>query len=249
MLGPKNRDKRKKAVIPAGERVYAIGDVHGRADLAVELLNAINAEVEGYSGLTTVVFLGDYVDRGPQSKQVLEHLSQLNEGDQRKYVFLIGNHEQVMMDFLADAPGSEHWLRYGGLETLESYGIEIHSEDLTRQSLSRVREAFRQALPERQRQFLRRLKLFYEIGGYYFCHAGVRPGVDLTAQDIDDLIWIREPFLSSNADLGRIVVHGHSITDAPVVRANRIGVDTGAFATGRLTAVVLEGEGMRFLST
>lgn len=240
---------RPAAKVPDDHRLYAIGDIHGRYDLLQLLLTKVDADAESFEGQTTLVFLGDYVDRGPQSKAVLDFLIELERVSRHELVFLLGNHEQTMLDFLADAPASEHWLRYGGLETLASYGVQISSEDLSKSSLSRVRSTLRDNLDASHLDFLRRLRLSYEQGDYYFAHAGVRPDIDLNAQILDDLLWIREPFLSSTRDFGRIIVHGHSISEEPVVRRNRIGIDTGAFASGRLTALVLEGEERRFLTT
>ncbi|MGD8326466.1 MAG: metallophosphoesterase family protein [Sphingomonadales bacterium] len=235
--------------IPDQMRLYAIGDIHGRLDLLEKLLHEIEQDSTDYHGEVTVVFLGDYVDRGPQSKQVLDYLVQLKRQEEFKTVFLLGNHEQTMLDFMADVRASEHWLRYGGIETLNSYDVQISSEDLHDESLERIRSELRRNLPAAHMEFLRGLRQSYELGDYYFAHAGVRPDIPLSAQVLDDLLWVREPFLSSNADFGRIVVHGHSISEEPVVRSNRIGIDTGAFASGRLTALVLEGNTRKFLIT
>jgi len=249
LRGGQVKGYRHAARVPDGYRLYAIGDIHGRYDLLRLLLTKIDADAENFEGRAVLVFLGDYVDRGPQSKDVLDFLIDLKDMSSLELVFLLGNHEQTMLDFLANAPASEHWLRYGGLETLASYGVHISSEDLNESSLSRVRSTLRDNLDASHLDFLRRLRLSYEQGDYYFAHAGIRPGIDLSAQILDDLLWIREPFLSSTQDFGRIIVHGHSISEEPVVRRNRIGIDTGAFASGRLTALVLEGEERRFLAT
>lgn len=235
--------------IPDQMRLYAIGDIHGRLDLLEKLLKEIERDASGYLHEITLVFLGDYVDRGLQSKEVLDYLIQLKRQEKFKIVFLLGNHEQTMLDFMADVRASEHWLRYGGIETLNSYGVQISSEDLHDESLERVRSELRRNLPAAHLEFLRGLRQSYELGDYYFAHAGIRPNIPLSAQVLDDLLWMREPFLSSNADFGRIVVHGHSVSEEPVVRSNRIGIDTGAFASGKLTALVLEGCSRKFLIT
>lgn len=240
---------RQSSTVPDGHRLYAVGDIHGRDDLLQILLTKIDAEAKAFDGQVILLFLGDYVDRGAQSRQVLDSLIALDQGNSYQTVFLLGNHEQTMLDFLNQAPRSENWLRYGGLETLQSYNVHISSQDLGESSLARVRQALRENLDSSHLTFLRRLRLSYTCGDYYFAHAGVRPGIDLDAQVLDDLLWIREPFLSSTQDFGRIIVHGHSITEEPVVRSNRISIDTGAFASGRLTCLVLEGEERRFLTT
>lgn len=243
------REPRRLASIPDEHRLYAIGDVHGRADLLSILLTQINAELESYDGHVWIVFLGDYIDRGRHSRDVVEGLSALKDTQNCSYCFLLGNHEQTMLDFLADAPASEHWLRYGGIETIESYGVAIESSDLNASSLSRIRGELSKNLPKAHLDFLKRLSLTFELGEYFFCHAGVRPNIPLKAQALDDLLWMREPFLSSQQDFGQVIVHGHSIHETPVVKHNRIGIDTGAFASGCLTALVLEGSTQRFLFT
>ncbi|MFZ5609814.1 MAG: metallophosphoesterase family protein [Pseudomonadota bacterium] len=233
------------AKVPPGLRIYAIGDIHGRDDLLARLLAMIAADAAGWRGALAHVFIGDYVDRGGQSAAVLDRLIALSKAPSWQPCFLMGNHEQAMLDFLADAPEAMAWLDYGGRETLASYGVEMPEG----WGLAALRQALRAALPPAHLRFLKNLVYSHQAGDYFFCHAGVRPGIALAAQDLDDLLWIREPFLSSGADHGKVVVHGHTIADQPVVRANRIGIDTGAYMSGRLTAVVLEGTRQRFLST
>jgi serine/threonine protein phosphatase 1 len=194
-----------------------------------------------------LVFLGDYVDRGPQSKGVLDYLIQF-QWDGWEAIFLRGNHDQTVLDFLEDASVYRAWREFGGAETLVSYGVKPPRFDDAAE-LQEARDEFSRKCPAAHLQFLHTLRHSYTMGDYMFVHAGVRPGVDLDRQSPQDLMWIREEFLLSGRVLDKIIVHGHSPTDRPVRRKNRVGIDTGAYATGQLTAAVLEGTGCRFLST
>jgi serine/threonine protein phosphatase 1 len=238
------------AAVPSGTRVYAIGDVHGRLDLLQDLHMQIRDHAREYPiGRAVVVHIGDYIDRGYQSRQTIDYLldSPLVGFDM---VNLLGNHERTLLEFLDDISVGPGWLRYGGRETLFSYDIEW-DRDLAggEECLLRIQSALRRKLPEQHRRFFSGLPLTHEEGDYLFVHAGVRPGIPLERQAPDDLLWIRDEFLTSTADHGKVVVHGHSISEAPVLRPNRVGIDTGAFATGRLTCLVLEGNERSFLST
>lgn len=239
------------AAVPAGKRVYAVGDIHGRADLLDDLMRQIDADLTGCDGVAVrplLIFLGDYVDRGADSRGVVERLLRLAEG-WPDTGFLRGNHEQAMLDFLDGAESGRQWLRFGGRETLASYGIDADFSADDGAAIAHARQALERALPTAHRMFLRGLGLSVTVGDYFFAHAGIRPGIPLAAQAADDLIWIREPFLSSRRDHGKVVVHGHSIHYQPEQRGNRIGIDTGAFATGRLTCLVLQERQRRFLVT
>jgi serine/threonine protein phosphatase 1 len=238
------------AAVPRGTRVYAIGDVHGRLDLLKDLHQQIRDHAREYPiDRRVVVHIGDYIDRGYQSRQTIDYLlgSPLPGFDM---VHLLGNHEHTLLEFLDDITVGLGWLRYGGRETLFSYDIECdHELSGDEGSLLRIQGELRRKLPERHRAFFSGLKLTHQEGDYLFVHAGVRPGVPLERQAADDLLWIRDEFLNSTADHGKVIVHGHSISEQPVLRANRVGIDTGAFATGRLTCLVLEGNQRSFLST
>lgn len=235
--------------IPTGTVVYAIGDVHGRDDLLEDLLNQIVSHAQTtLAEHRVLVFLGDYVDRGWQSREVLERLSSFNL-DGFEAVFLKGNHEEALLSFLEDPHFLENWRQYGGLETLHAYGLKDLNFRPDEGYLRDVHAAFVGALPEHHRSFLRNLPSRYELGGYLFVHAGVRPGVPLDEQNEHDLRWIRDEFLDSQADFGKRVVHGHCPEEEPQVRPNRIGIDTGAYITGVLTAAVLEGSNVAFLQT
>lgn len=233
--------------LPPGIRIYAVGDIHGRLDLLDRLLARITADQEtDPAPAPALVFLGDYVDRGTDSAGVLARLA----GDPMPGAvagmtcrFIKGNHDEMMLRFLAGQDDGWHWLTNGGGATLASYGVAASGppEDM--------RHALAAALPAAHRGFLETLESHVRIGGYFLTHAGVRPGVALEDQSPDDLMWIRDAFLGSDADFGAVVVHGHTPMPAPVSRANRIGVDTGAWMSGTLTAAVLEGHKRRFLNT
>lgn len=225
-----------------GQRVYAIGDVHGRRDLLEAMLDRVRADL----GLRPhprprLVMLGDYIDRGPDSRGVVETLMTLRD-DPLPVDFLLGNHDTYVEAYLDDPDWQDrtyHWLHpaMGGWATLASYGVTGAHHDAP----AVTRAAFAEAMPEDHRAFLRGCALWLRVGGYVFVHAGIRPGVALEHQVRDDCIWIREPFLSSADDFGFVVVHGHTIVDAPERRANRIAIDTGVARGGPLTCLVLEG--------
>jgi serine/threonine protein phosphatase 1 len=191
------------------------------------------------------IFLGDYIDRGPDSKAVIERLA---SGEwPTSIIALAGNHEEFLLTFL-DEPGSlDFWRSQGGLQTLHSYGVNVRPA-MAGRDFEEIQAEFKVRFPKPHRDFLETLKVSAPIGDYFFCHAGVRPGVALDRQTRDDLLNIREPFLSSDVEHGKTVVHGHTPSVAPEIRPNRIGIDTGAYATDRLTCLVLEKDEQRFLS-
>jgi len=235
-----------KPAVPDGLRVYAIGDVHGRFDLLVELAEKIRADLADDPPEKSVeIYLGDYVDRGPDARSVIEWLrSRTCLCDER--ICLKGNHEEIFLQFIADPGIAEYWRDLGGFETLYSYGVQPPVAR-TGEAMLASHEQLMRVLPAEDVRFLQSLQLQTCFGDYLFVHAGLRPGVALEKQLEEDLIWIREPFLTSGHDFGKIVVHGHTPGDAPDIRANRINIDTGAFLTGCLTCLVLEGTGRRFI--
>jgi serine/threonine protein phosphatase 1 len=225
--------------------VYCVGDIHGRDDLLREVAERVEADVKTRSfDHAVTVFLGDYVDRGCGSVRVIEQLASAQWPT--SVIALTGNHEDFLLAFLDDADILDFWRSQGGLETLHSYGVDV-GPAMAGRNFAEVQAAFRTRLPKSHRDFLEALKVSASIGDYFFCHAGVRPGVALDRQNRDDVLNIREPFLSSEAEHGKLVVHGHSPSVAPEIRANRIGIDTGAYATGRLTCLVLEKDQRGFL--
>jgi serine/threonine protein phosphatase 1 len=224
-------------------RIYAIGDIHGRLDLLEHVIGAIWRDVTVHGPAALTITVSDYIDRGPQSRGVLDRL--VDNPFPTPFIALKGNHEDMLEAFLADPAIGPQWFDNGGLATLQSYGIAVHSFGAT--IFAEARDALRAALPGPHIDFLRALKISFSRGNYFFCHAGVRPGVPLGRQREQDLLWIRDEFLLSDVDFGQIVVHGHTPTPEPEVRPNRIGIDTGAFATGRLTCVALDEGAPRFL--
>jgi serine/threonine protein phosphatase 1 len=234
--------------VPPGRRIYAVGDVHGRSDLLDHLHQLILEDAEaGAPSERVVVYLGDYVDRGPNSFDVLEMLIEEPLPGFR-CVHLKGNHEDMMLRFV-EGPADLNWLINGGDATLASYGLSLLGIATQPDDLEAIRRQFGALLPSWHRRFLEGLALWHEEGDYLFVHAGIRPGVPLAEQRPSDLVWIRDAFLSAASDLGHRVVHGHTISREPEVTANRIGIDTGAFFSDRLTCLVLEGSDVRFLST
>jgi len=234
--------------VPEGRRVYAVGDIHGRRDLLDRLLALIDADDAARSPADTeLIFLGDLVDRGPDSRGVVERLLQLSRAG-GKIRFLMGNHEDVFVRAVrGDARSLRFLTRIGGRETLYSYGISPDQyRDVDFEELAAL---LARKVPAAHVEFLARFESWIEIGDYIFVHAGVRPGIAMADQSRGDLCWIREEFLDHRDSFGKMVIHGHSITGDVDERANRIGIDTGAYATGRLTAIGLEGTERWFLST
>jgi len=240
-----SRSKKRAPKTPDGVRVYAIGDLHGRADLLAQLLAAIDADVAAHPARQVAeVFLGDYIDRGPHSREVLDIL--VSRREHRKMICLKGNHETCIPDFLRNPAMLTQWRNLGGLETLLSYGVKppINPDEREERELA---ADFSRALPDSHRRFLSGLTGSFECGDYFFAHAGIRPGVPLSEQQDKDLLWIREDFLHHEKSFGKIVIHGHTPVEEPDIRPNRINIDTGAYATGKLTCLVLQGEDMVFI--
>jgi serine/threonine protein phosphatase 1 len=236
--------------VPEGCRVYAIGDIHGRLDLLTKIHDLIrhDAERSGERNRSILVYIGDYVDRGPDSRGVLDLLlAGPPEGFER--VSLLGNHDQAFLEFLDNADRGPRWFRIGGRETALSYGARLGHGPLTPSDFEALQEELVQLVPKAHRTFLENLHLQFPLGDFLFVHAGLRPGVTLERQNTRDLLWIRNRFLLSRRRHEKIVVHGHSRSSTPDLRPNRIGIDTGAYATGKLTCLVLDGVNLRFLAT
>lgn len=235
-----------RPAIPAGERVYAVGDVHGCAAEFEALIAAIDADDAARGATdTTVILLGDLVDRGPESARVIALAKQWQA--RRKVRILIGNHEEMFLDSFDSVEVLRQFLRHGGRETLLSYPVDPAA--YADASFAETQAMMAAAVPAAERDWLARLEDAVLIGDYLFVHAGIKPGVPLEQQTLSDLRWIREPFLSHRESHGAIVVHGHTITEEIEVRTNRIGIDTGAYASGKLTALGLEGEARWLLQT
>jgi len=239
--------RRAEPRVPSGQRIYCIGDIHGRDDLLQLLHDQIAADAATYRGLKQIVYLGDYIDRGPASRQVVDRLiSQTPVGFEP--IYLRGNHEQALLDFLQDARRMATWLNWGGKETLNSYGVLL-PPNLAPEHIELLGRQLAQRIPETHLKFYDGLLPDHAVGDYYFVHAGIRPGVALHKQELGDKLWIREDFTRSQEQHPAVVVHGHSITAQAEMLPNRIGIDTGAFYTGVLTALVLEENSQRLLQT
>ena len=239
---------RQVATAPEGKRLYAIGDIHGRKDLLEALHGLIEQDIAAHPDKTPVlVYLGDYVDRGPDSRGVIEALAGINPPGVER-TFLLGNHEDAMLAFLRDPESAAPWLEVGGLQTLASYGVDAGPPS-SPDDLADMATSLAEALPDHHRAFLDGLSLWKVQGDYLFVHAGIRPGTPIARQAVEDVLYIREPFLSATEPHDYVIVHGHHVSDQPVARPNRIGIDTGAFATGCLTCLILDGTSRTFFST
>ncbi len=238
-----------KHFVPSGRRVYAVGDIHGRADLLERLLDDLDQDLAhgSFEGRPILVFLGDYVDRGFQSKAVLDLLLTDRLSGFETY-FLKGNHEAAMLQFLQDPSIGPRWAEYGGVETLVSYNVQPPRTRTNLEEWELASEQLNAAMSDGHKHFLHNLDLSVRIGDYLFVHAGVRPGVALDQQTERDLLWIREDFLQDRRQCEAVIVHGHTPTSAPFRDSRRIGIDTGAYLSGRLTAVRLEGDTVEFLT-
>jgi serine/threonine protein phosphatase 1 len=232
----------------AGARAYAIGDVHGRLDLLELLLRKIDDDrAARLPKKEFIIFLGDLIDRGPDSAGVVERLRGYRPSGAQA-IFLGGNHEEVLLRILAgDKSILASWLKFGGAECLESYGID--ADALRRREEAEAIKLLQAKIPAEHRHFLESFADTFRFGDYLFVHAGIRPGVPIDAQDKADLRWIREPFLTDAKEHGCVVVHGHTIVDKVEERRNRIGIDTGAYQSGVLTALAIEDDQRWFLAT
>src|SRR4051812_44137267 len=233
---------------PRGQRAYVVGDIHGRLDLLDQLLAKIDEDLKARPvRKTLLVFVGDLIDRGPHSAQVIERLRTYRRAGVRP-IYLLGNHEEVLLRILGGDRGLiPSWLRFGGVQCLESYGV--NGKELARTKDQDAVATIQRAVPQKHVQFLESFIDTCRFGDYLFVHAGIRPGVELEQQSQTDLRWIREPFLYDETDHGFVVIHGHTISSGVDERANRIGIDTGAYRTGVLTALVIEGAERRLIDT
>jgi serine/threonine protein phosphatase 1 len=240
------RSRGQLAQVPPDLRVYAVGDVHGRADLLAQLFSGIDADLEVNPTPRAVqVFLGDYIDRGPESRRVLDLL--VARSQRHDTIFLKGNHEVLIEQFIRRPESLAGWRQVGGIQTLLSYGIRpSFNPDMAEQAALARRLAA--ALPPAHVKFLGSLKRTFSCGDFFFVHAGVRPGVPLSQQTDEDLFWIREKFLKWSEKFEKIIVHGHTPVAEVEFHSNRINVDTGAFATGRLSCLRIEGDNVLWFS-
>lgn len=245
----RRRKPSRPPAAPPGVRLYAIGDIHGRLDLLRRLHETIVRDASTADGLRKiVVYLGDYIDRGEESRQVIQFL--LDEPLAGfEAVHLCGNHEEMLLAFLDDVAVGPMWMYNGGDATLYSYGVGLQDGASIEERHARVQGKLREVLPKTHLRFLRGLRLYHVEDDYLFVHAGIAPGRPLEEQSPRDLLWIRNEFIRSEEDHGKCVVHGHTVVPAPDLRENRIGIDTGAYFSGILTCLVLEGATRRILHT
>lgn len=234
------------AHIPDGRIVYAVGDIHGERALMEQLLDRITQDAVGAGQAALVIFLGDYIDRGPDSRGVLERLSAPPPVG-LEWCFLRGNHEQAMLDFLTDPEGALEWLRFGGVETLASYGVLAPPGTADPKRAKVLSDRLAERLPPAHLAFLRATEMMVTVGDYVFVHAGIDPALPLDQQRPDDLLWIRDGFIDRPVQGTHVIVHGHTVVEAPLIQGNRIAIDTGAYATGRLTAIALTGRQRRII--
>jgi serine/threonine protein phosphatase 1 len=228
--------------LPDGVRIYAIGDIHGRSDLLQQLFTVIDSDVRNAKPERAIeVFLGDYVDRGPDSRGVLDLL--IKRSQSHETVCMKGNHEAFMLEVLKEPAKLQDWKQFGGLLTLTSYGVRPTMNPTADEQLKLI-GALREAVPAAHVEFMQNLSSSFTCGDFYFVHAGVKPGIPLEKQREEDQFWIREEFLSSEDDFGKYVVHGHTPVSVPDIRPNRINIDTGAYATGNLTLLTMQGDSL-----
>jgi len=245
----KGKKKSRTYCLPEGMRIYAVGDIHGRADLLERLHRDILRDAQtAPSGDNLVIYLGDYLDRGPYVRQTLDTLiAGLPPGFRTE--FLMGNHEQLFLDFKQDPYLLELWISLGGHSTLRSYQVQVPGSGFSLEKAHEIRNDLLEAMPREHLEFLENLRPYLQLGDYLFVHAGIRPGLPLERQRTEDLLWIRDDFTDPEDEHEFKVIHGHTIYDQIREYPSRIGMDTGAYATGILSCAVLEGPKVSFLST
>jgi serine/threonine protein phosphatase 1 len=233
-----------------GELVYAVGDIHGCYGLMKDVLAGIAADsaARACGRRPILIFLGDYVDRGPASAEVMEALVWLRRREDLEVHLLKGNHEQALLGFLDEPERGGPWLAFGGAETLTAYGVAPPAEADGPEALMRARDALLARMPASHLKLLQELETMVVVGDYAFVHAGVRPGTPLQAQAENDLLWIRKGFVDQPGPFGKIIVHGHTwLGERPQLTEHRLGLDTGAYATGVLTAARIEDQEVELL--
>ncbi|MCT2580675.1 MAG: serine/threonine protein phosphatase [Mesorhizobium sp.] len=237
---------------PKGIRIYAIGDVHGRHDLLAAMHSRIASDLEyGPKSDWRIIHLGDYVDRGPDSRNVIEFLIEARSRDPRN-IMLAGNHDIGMLDFLAKPDPEGLFMRYGGVQTAASYGVKLSTGSSwfgrSDEALAHGHAALVEAVPQAHVDFLRSLSFSACFGDFFFCHAGIRPGVPLESQNEQDLIWIRDVFHNYPGLYPKVIVHGHTPVPDVDVMANRVNLDTLAWQAGTLSALAVDGAEKRILT-
>lgn len=238
----RSRSNPRRPRLPEGLRIYAMSDIHGRADLLQQMFTVIDRDLATIGPRRAIhVYLGDYIDRGPDSNRTIELLIQ--RALKHESVFLKGNHEAFLLDVLNNPHQLQDWKQYGGLQTLASYGLRPSLNPDPAEQVELIRE-LAQAIPPQQLKFFNGLRPRFVCGDFFFVHAGVKPGVPLARQQEQDMLWIREEFLESDRNFGKYVVHGHTPVQQPDIRPNRANIDTGAYATGNLTLLTIQDQSL-----
>lgn len=236
------KDNARKPSLPEGIRVYAISDIHGCADLLAQMFTVIDKDLPRDGSVRPIhVFLGDYIDRGPASRETIDLLAQRSK--HHETIFLKGNHEAFLLEVLRDPSQFYNWKQFGGIQTLMSYGVRPSLSPDAQEQLELIEE-FAARIPDHHMAFFNALRTRFVCGDFFFVHAGVRPGRALAQQEEQDLLWIREEFLAHEKRFAKYVVHGHTPVQAPDIRFNRANIDTGAYATGNLTLLTVQGDSM-----
>jgi serine/threonine protein phosphatase 1 len=238
----RSKEKIRKPRLPDGIRIYAISDIHGCADLLQQIFTVIDRDLATIGSRRAIhVFLGDYIDRGPNSNLTIDLL--IDRARKHESVFLKGNHEALLFDVLKNPSQLEEWRHYGGLQTLTSYGLRPSLNPDAAEQTELINQ-LALIIPPHQRRFFSGLRLRFVCGDFFFVHAGIRPGVPLAKQQEQDLLWIREEFLACEEHFGKYVIHGHTPVREPDIRPNRANIDTGAYATGNLTLLTIQGDSL-----
>ena len=239
----RSRPPKRKPKLPDGVRIYAISDIHGCAHLLEPMLRVIDADLaQSRPRYAIEVFMGDYIDRGPDTRSTLDIL--VERSRRGNAVFLKGNHEAFLVNVLRDPSLLDDWLRVGGAQTLMSYGVSSSAPGSEHDDPTTLLDELARAIPSEHVEFLRNLRPSFTCGDFFFVHAGVRPGVPLSEQQESDLLWIREEFLQSEEHFSKYIVHGHTPVRSAELLANRANIDTGAYATGNLTLMSIQGSSM-----
>ena len=246
MLTPSSPAFLGKGRTPQGVRIYAVGDIHGRADLLQKLLVRVEEDAR-LSNKERVIFitLGDLVDRGDYSKETIDILLKLPP--EWQHISLRGNHEEMLLGFLDNPEENSVWLLNGGLALLQSYGMKIFKPTFNHKELHNISKEFSEKIPSRHLQYLQSQELYYKSEEYLFVHAGLRPRIPLEKQKKDDILWIREEFLNEDYNFGPMIIHGHTVSSVPDICKNRVGIDTGAVFSGKLTCLALQGSEAWFI--
>lgn len=243
-----------RSVLPKGQRIYAVGDIHGELGLFEKLHEQIREDIRNAPEFDEIkiIYLGDYINRGNQSREILDRLTG-NPIKDAEITYLMGNHEFALIKFLTGEMEYGEWIRWGGDVTMLSYGMNVLSPYADEEDIEVLRREFRKVIPVEHYRFLSKLKPYQVEGNYIFVHAGIRPGIPLDEQKLHDLILIRDDFLKKPVGCGKIIIHGHTVFETPHIRKRRgmidsIGIDTGAYNTGKLTSIVLENNDYRFIT-